>query len=263
MGLPLGFGDGSHEKKQRQHLNQTPGGGCGEGGEREEGGGKEGEEFRADVQLPVDRVHNLHAAFHGLEGVDVKSMFETRVQVMETIPGCMRGVVGGALRLAIEAVLAGWTVGNVNRQERGWKLSFSVSRMLLYRPHRGGTLPRRKLQDRLGLFNRGSWVELVNGGPEAARVAKNIQVRKNRENRCGSDNIAARAEKLAMAEVECCTQGIGKVAPCTFGNSQGSHQPRTPASSPSISSPTWLDESNAEPYFSFRRLEVCTKCPQR
>ena len=60
-------------------------------------------------------------------------------------------------------------------------------------------------------------MELVNGGPEAARVTKNFEVRKNRENRCGSDNIAARAEKLAMAEVERSTQGIEKVAPGTLG----------------------------------------------
>ena len=202
------------------------------------------------LQLPVDRVHNLNAAFHSSEGVDVKSMFETTVQVMETIPGCMRGVVGGALRLtieevlagwtvgsnwfssaatvfdclgihaamisasevmvrrgtrgvvkegwigrgytsggderlvlmargwqsifsrlaggitceihvaatgfrgafqlAIEEVLAGWTVGNVNRQERGWKLSFSVSRKLLYRPHMGWHTATEKFARQFG-----------------------------------------------------------------------------------------------------------------
>ena len=38
-------------------------------------------------------------------------MFETRAHVKKTIPGCMRGVLRGAFRLAIDEVLAGWTTG--------------------------------------------------------------------------------------------------------------------------------------------------------
>ena len=112
------------------------------------------EEVRADPELQVDRAHNFHAAFHSLEGVDVRSMFEMGAHVMKTVPGCTRGVLRGAFRLAIDEVLAGWTAGNVNRQERGWKLFFLIPRMLLYRPLRGGTVSRRKLQDRVDFFNR-------------------------------------------------------------------------------------------------------------
>ena len=71
--------------------------------------------------------------------------------------------------------------------------------MLLHWPQRGGTVSRRKLQDRVDLFNQGLWVEMVNIGQEAARQAKDIQVRKNRRDRCRPDNRATRAEKLAMA----------------------------------------------------------------
>ena len=58
-----------------------------------------GDEVRAEPELQVDRVHNFHAAFHSLEGVDVRSMFETRAHVMKTVPGCMHGVLRGAFRL--------------------------------------------------------------------------------------------------------------------------------------------------------------------
>ena len=135
-----------------------------------------GEEVRADPELQVDRVYNFHAAFHSLEGVDVLSMFETRAHVMKTVPG-MRGVLRGTFRLAIDEALAGWITGNVNRQERGVKLFFLIPRMLLYRPVRGGTVSHRKLQDPVDFFNSGLWV--------AARGAKDIQVRKNRRDRCG------------------------------------------------------------------------------
>ena len=127
-----------------------------------------GEEFRAEPELQVGRVHNFHAVFDSLDEADVKLMFDTRAHVMKIVPGCMRGVVRVAFRLALEEVL---TVGNVNRQERGWKLFLLVPKMLLYRPHRGGTVSRRKLQDRVGLFNRGLWVEMVTNGQEVARVS--------------------------------------------------------------------------------------------
>ena len=37
--------------------------------------------------------YTISTPLHSLEGVDVKSMFETRVHVLKTVPGCMRGVV--------------------------------------------------------------------------------------------------------------------------------------------------------------------------
>ena len=86
----------------------------------------------------------------------------------------------------------------MNRQERGWKL-FSWSAGCCCTVRRGGARCPAESCKIVDLFNQGLWVEMVNDGQDAARGAKDIQMRKNRRDRCGPDLRATRAEKLAMA----------------------------------------------------------------
>ena len=46
-------------------------------------------------------------------------------------------------------------------QIRGWKLFFLVPRLLLFRPRRGGSVPRKQLEDRVALFQKGEWDVLL------------------------------------------------------------------------------------------------------
>ena len=46
-------------------------------------------------------------------------------------------------------------------QIRGWKLFFLVPRLLLFRPSRGGSVPKKQLKDRVALFQNGEWDVLL------------------------------------------------------------------------------------------------------
>ena len=94
----------------------------------------ESEEVRVEPEVRFEREHNFQAAFVSLDGINIMEMFETRAQVMRTVPFFMRGVLRGGFRVAIDEVVAGRESGDRNREERGWKLFFLVPRMLLHRP---------------------------------------------------------------------------------------------------------------------------------
>ena len=51
--------------------------------------------------------------------------------------------------------------GNELIEIRGWKLFFLVPRLLLFRPKRGGLIPRKQLEDRVALFQNGEWDVLL------------------------------------------------------------------------------------------------------
>ena len=121
-----------------------------------------------EPEVRFQRENNFQAAFLSLDDINIKEMFETRAQVMRTVPFFMRGALRGGFRVAIDEVVAGRESGDRNREERGWKLFFLVPRMLLHRPRRGGLIPRKKLQERVDKFSRGSWVELARDGWAAA-----------------------------------------------------------------------------------------------
>ena len=63
-----------------------------------------------------------------------------------------------ALRGAFQETLAGVEANSEARTVRGWKLLLVLPRLLLYRPPRGGTVPRKKLEARLRQFQEGDWL---------------------------------------------------------------------------------------------------------
>ena len=82
------------------------------------------------------------------EGWNQEETFQSSARVMKTVPCFLRGGFRVALRIALDEVTAGWEHRDVTQQERGWKFSFFLPRMLLFRPCRGGKIPRKNLEDR-------------------------------------------------------------------------------------------------------------------
>ena len=62
------------------------------------------------------------------------------------------------MRVAFQEILAGVEANSEARTVRGWKLLLVHPRMLLCRPPRGGTVPRKKLEGRLKQFQEGDWL---------------------------------------------------------------------------------------------------------
>ena len=81
----------------------------------------------------------------------------------------LRGAYRSALHIALQEICEGAAQHDETRQTRGWKLLVLLPRMVLFRPPRGGLIPRQRLFDRFVLFNQGSWIQLLIEGRECCR----------------------------------------------------------------------------------------------
>ena len=123
-----------------------------------------GEEVSQEFTLPESpiiaerrTVRAPNASFAALSDVDLKSCFTFRACVMRTVPHIMKGAFRLAIRTALEEILEGHRSDNNARMARGWKLFKLLPRMLLFRPRRGGLVPRKHLEERVRLFQEGQF----------------------------------------------------------------------------------------------------------
>ena len=72
----------------------------------------------------------------------------------------------------MQEILNGVEAHSEVRAERGWKLFMLLPRMLLFRPARGGVVPRKKLEGRIRQFQEGDWISLLNNSANCAAQAK-------------------------------------------------------------------------------------------
>ena len=56
------------------------------------------------------------------------------------------------MRLALQEIVSGMEIQHQLRISRGWKLFVLLPRILLFRPARGGKVPKNQLLDRLQQF---------------------------------------------------------------------------------------------------------------
>ena len=81
---------------------------------------------------------------------------------MKTVFMFMRGEFRAALKVGPEEIRRGRTMGNEEVSTRRLENCFLLlPRMLLFRPPRGGLIPRRRLEEPLTQLNSGEWVTLV------------------------------------------------------------------------------------------------------
>ena len=111
---------------------------------------------------------------------------------MKSVTSLMRGFYRGAMRLDCKTVVPGRVQGNIDMETRGWKMFLLLPRMMLYRPPRGGLVPRHK-------FISGEWSLLV---VESLIVAASGEVSSRcRRRRQQSDDIE-RCAKRAWSLVQ-------------------------------------------------------------
>ena len=131
-------------------------------------------------------------AFRSLGTVDIGRICSRRAAVMRSPPQFLRGAYRSAIRVAMKEIAYGVDHSDERRQIRGWKLFFLLLRLLLFRPHRGGNLPKKNLEERFRMFTEGRWVQLLIDS-EAREAASSLATRRRRRN--FSDTIDRRAER--------------------------------------------------------------------
>ena len=161
----------------------------------------------------IRQVANARGISRGLaqlDGFHLTDIFERRAHVMRVVPHVMRAAFCSAIRAACEEISSGFSLGDITRQERGWKLFLLLPRMLLCRPRRGGFVPRKDLEQRLALFHGGNWHELV---------SQNLVRRGRHHNSDTVEARAVRAEKFVqLGEISAGRQALesARVAPGTL-----------------------------------------------
>ena len=138
----------------------------------------------------------IREAFQSLDLVDLKSVFRNRASLMRSPPAFLKGMYKSAIRVALtEFQQAG---RDETRRCRAWKLFLLIPRMLLFRPARGGLLPRGQLEERFNQFMSGQWTQLLIASRECSDQACRSQHRRRRTQVDTIERRAQRAEALVQ-----------------------------------------------------------------
>ena len=108
-----------------------------------------------EFPIVVDRGRSQSEAFASMSSVDLKECFTFRDCLLRTVPQIMKGAFRLAIRTALEQILVGHRSGSEERMTRGWKVFMFFPRMMLFRPRRGGTISRQKLEERVRFLQEG------------------------------------------------------------------------------------------------------------
>ena len=159
------------------------------------------EEFIAPEPEPIREADHarvtpaIREGLRSLDHVDLVHLFSIRAVVMKSPPKFVRGAYRAAMRIALEEIVQGHQAQNEDRQSRGWKVFVLLPRMLLFRPPRGGLIPKQRVLDRFAEFARGSWTELLISSRECSEAARKGSIRRRRTQ---TDSLEKRAERAQM-----------------------------------------------------------------
>ena len=145
----------------------------------------------------------LQAGFRWLATVDVEAVFRRRAVLMKTVPVFMQGAHRSAMRVAISEIGAGRSNGDRTRSAAGWRLFMLLPRLLLFRPPRGGLVPKSQLSQRFQAFSQGDWRTLFEESEGHACTALKSRSRRRRRNQSAEQYLerrAARAESWASCQ---------------------------------------------------------------
>ena len=158
----------------------------------------EAEDVAGPASEPIDaeaRVRAPARSFASLDVLNLSKLFQSRPRLMRSVPHILRGGFRLALRVAFQEILAGVETNSEARAVRGWKLLLVLPRMLLWRPPRGGTVSRKKLEARIRQFQEGDWISLLRQSTVASEQGQNRAVRQRRRNQ---DEEAARGSPRSL-----------------------------------------------------------------
>ena len=139
--------------------------------EFERGGASECEEQEeavpfATVEDPINgdvQARNISVGLQSMDEVDLRDVFMMRPIIMKSVPPFMRSCFKSAIRVACKTIVQGRVANNAELETQGWKLFLLLPRMMLFRPPRGGKVPRERLIERVNKFRAGV-VEFSCGG---------------------------------------------------------------------------------------------------
>ena len=150
------------------------------------------------------------------------------------------------LSTALKEILAGHHVGCEERMTRGWKLFMLLPRMMLFRPRRGKSISRQKLEERVRLFQEGQWRLLLDQSQASDHLAHEVSTRRRRRTTNSLDQRAERAKSLVqLGESSAARVALegAESGPREFGDVERIDQPRA-----EIGSPSPRDESRSGPF---------------
>ena len=166
----------------------------------------------APVEDPVHaemHARNISVGLQSLDEVDLKEVFMMRPIIMKSAPPFMRSCLKNVMRLACKTMVQGRMVNNVELDTQGWKLFLLFPRMLLFRPPRGGLVPRERLIERVNKFRAGEWSSLVE---ESMVVAASGQVSSRRRRRRQQVEDVERRANRALSLVQMGELSAGRQA---------------------------------------------------
>ena len=179
-----------------------------------------------DIEMPEVRDSSaaIREGFRHLDAENVSVLFETRANVLKTVPHFLKGPYRTATRIALTEA----SCGDEFRRVRGWKLFLVLPRVLLSRKPRGGLISREKLTSRFCLFSQGRWTELIRASEQDAEDASTARCRRLRRRCVDVESRAARAQILVqLGELSPGRQALeaAEVAPGTLQTLQALRDP--------------------------------------
>ena len=136
----------------------------------------------------------IREGFRHLDAENVSMLFETRANVLKTVPPFLKGPYRTAMRIALTEA----SCGDEFRHVRGWKLFLLLPRVLLARKPRRGSISREKLTSRFSPFSQGKWTELIRASEQGAEDASTARCRRSRRRSVDAEGRAARAQMLVQ-----------------------------------------------------------------
>ena len=129
-----------------------------------------------DIEMPEGRDSSaaIREGFRHLDEENVSMLFETRANVLKTVPHFLKDPYRTAMRIALTEA----SCGDEFRRVRGWKLFLLLPRVPLSRKPGGGLISREKLTSRLSLFSQGRSTELIRASEQDAEDASTAMCRR-------------------------------------------------------------------------------------
>ena len=129
------------------------------------------------VSVPIERFTD---SFQWLAELDLEVVFKHRPCLMKSVPGFMKGAYRSAMRVALAEIDQGRAERDATRSSQGWKLFLLLPRLLLHKPPRGVSVPKKKLQYRFEVFAEGDRASLLTSSMAHASRAAQASSRRSR-----------------------------------------------------------------------------------
>ena len=167
----------------------------------------------------AERIQARAKAFASLDSVNLVDTFHHRPPLMQT-PWVLRGAFRAAIQEVLQKILERSVSNDEVKATRGWKLLLLLPRMILFRPGRGGSVPRSNLEARITSSQRVLWLELFAEGSSCVERVHTQSVRGRRRQQHDDEGKRA-ARALSLVQLSAAKQALegAPVAPGKMASS--------------------------------------------